>query len=74
VPSERENLVIDAGEPALVRADHARLERAVLVTRDAERHHPVIGDQRQLAELDYLVSSRAAMTSLAENYVGVPLE
>ena len=30
--------------------------------------------QRQLAELDYLVSSRAAMTSLAENYVGVPLE
>jgi p-hydroxybenzoate 3-monooxygenase len=30
--------------------------------------------QRQLAELDYLVSSRAAMTSLAENYVGVPFE
>jgi p-hydroxybenzoate 3-monooxygenase len=28
---------------------------------------------RQQAELDYLVSSRAAMTSLAENYVGVPL-
>ena len=26
--------------------------------------------KRQLAELDYLVSSRAAMTSLAENYVG----
>jgi p-hydroxybenzoate 3-monooxygenase len=30
--------------------------------------------QRQLAELDYLVSSRAAMTSLAENYAGVPLD
>ena len=30
--------------------------------------------KRQLAELDYLVSSRAAMTSLAENYVGVPLD
>ena len=30
--------------------------------------------QRQLAELEYLVSSRAAMTSLAENYVGTPLE
>jgi p-hydroxybenzoate 3-monooxygenase len=28
--------------------------------------------RRQLAELDYLVSSQAAMTSLAENYVGVP--
>jgi p-hydroxybenzoate 3-monooxygenase len=30
--------------------------------------------KRQLAELEYLVSSRAAMTSLAENYVGVPLD
>ena len=31
-------------------------------------------DRRQLAELDYLVSSRAAMTSLAENYVGTPFD
>ena len=30
--------------------------------------------RRQLAELDYLTSSRAAMTSLAENYVGLPME
>jgi p-hydroxybenzoate 3-monooxygenase len=30
--------------------------------------------RRQLAELEYLVSSPAAMTSLAENYVGIPLE
>ena len=29
--------------------------------------------RRQLAELEYLVGSRAAMTSLAENYVGSPL-
>lgn len=29
---------------------------------------------RRLAELDYLTSSRAASTSLAENYVGLPLE
>jgi p-hydroxybenzoate 3-monooxygenase len=29
--------------------------------------------RRQLAELDYLVSSRAAMTSLAESYAGTPL-
>lgn len=28
--------------------------------------------RRQLAELDYLVHSEAAMTSLAENYVGMP--
>ena len=26
--------------------------------------------RRQIAELDYLVSSTAAMTSFAENYVG----
>jgi len=30
--------------------------------------------QRQLADLDYLTSSRAAMTSLAEQYVGLPLD
>jgi p-hydroxybenzoate 3-monooxygenase len=30
--------------------------------------------QRQVADLDYLVSSRAAMTSLAEQYVGLPFE
>jgi p-hydroxybenzoate 3-monooxygenase len=29
--------------------------------------------RRQLAELDYLTGSRAAMTSLAENYVGFPV-
>ena len=28
--------------------------------------------RRRVAELDYLTSSRAAMTSLAENYVGLP--
>jgi p-hydroxybenzoate 3-monooxygenase len=31
-------------------------------------------DRRQLAELEYLVSSPAAMTSLAENYVGTPFD
>jgi p-hydroxybenzoate 3-monooxygenase len=30
--------------------------------------------RRQLAELDYLVSSNAAMTSLSENYVGTPFD
>jgi p-hydroxybenzoate 3-monooxygenase len=30
--------------------------------------------QRQLADLDYLTSSRAAMTSFAEQYVGLPSE
>jgi p-hydroxybenzoate 3-monooxygenase len=31
-----------------------------------------IGARIQLAELDYLVNSKAATTSLAENYVGLP--
>ena len=30
--------------------------------------------RRQLAELDYVTSSRAAMTRLAETYVGLPME
>ena len=30
--------------------------------------------RRQLAELDYVTSSRAASQSLAENYVGLPLD
>ena len=30
--------------------------------------------RRQMAELDYLTSSRAASQSLAENYVGLPME
>ena len=33
-----------------------------------------IGQRLQRAELDYLVSSRAAATALAENYVGLPFE
>jgi p-hydroxybenzoate 3-monooxygenase len=32
-----------------------------------------IAQKFQQAELDYLVNSRAASTSLAENYVGLPL-
>jgi p-hydroxybenzoate 3-monooxygenase len=30
--------------------------------------------KRQLADLDYIASSKAALTSLAENYVGLPLD
>jgi p-hydroxybenzoate 3-monooxygenase len=30
--------------------------------------------QRQIADLDYLTGSRAAMASLAEQYVGLPFE
>ncbi len=37
-------------------------------------HENAFDHRRQLAELDYLTSSRAASQSLAENYVGLPLE
>ena len=30
--------------------------------------------RRRIADLDYLTGSRAAMTSLAEQYVGLPME
>jgi p-hydroxybenzoate 3-monooxygenase len=33
-----------------------------------------IGQKLQRAELDYLVSSHAASTAMAENYVGLPFE
>jgi p-hydroxybenzoate 3-monooxygenase len=41
-------------------------------------HRPDDGDpfthQLQLSQLRYVVGSRAAATSLAENYVGLPLD
>jgi len=36
--------------------------------------HTEFDHRRQLAELDYVTSSQAAATSLAENYVGLPME
>jgi p-hydroxybenzoate 3-monooxygenase len=36
--------------------------------------HGEFGQKMQAAELDYLVGSRAASTSMAENYVGLPIE
>jgi p-hydroxybenzoate 3-monooxygenase len=36
--------------------------------------HNAFDHRRQLAELDYVTSSRVAATSLAENYVGLPLQ
>jgi p-hydroxybenzoate 3-monooxygenase len=36
--------------------------------------HDAFQQHMQLAELDYLASSRAAATTLAENYVGLPME
>jgi len=45
------------------------------MTSMLHRHEASAFDQkRQLAELDYVCSSRAASQSLAENYVGLPLD
>jgi p-hydroxybenzoate 3-monooxygenase len=46
------------------------------MTAMLHRHpdHSPFDRRRQLAELDYLTGSEAAMRSLAENYVGLPLE
>jgi p-hydroxybenzoate 3-monooxygenase len=30
--------------------------------------------KRQIAEIDYVTGSQAAMTSLAENYAGLPMD
>ena len=38
------------------------------------REQGAFDDRRQLAELDYVASSRAAATTLAENYVGLPFD
>jgi p-hydroxybenzoate 3-monooxygenase len=37
-------------------------------------HEPAFDHKRQLAELEYVTSSRASQTCLAENYVGLPLD
>ena len=37
-------------------------------------NEPAFDRKRQLAEFEYVVNSRAALTSLAENYVGLPLD
>jgi p-hydroxybenzoate 3-monooxygenase len=46
------------------------------MTSMLHRHHEAspFDHRRQIAELDYVTSSRAAATALAENYVGLPME
>ena len=51
---------------------HARLVAICESLADAHRVH--YDPEWTIADLDYLTSSRAAMTSLAEQYVGLPSE
>jgi p-hydroxybenzoate 3-monooxygenase len=46
---------------------------AAWMTRLLHRAGDDFEHRLQLAELDYVISSQAAMTTLAENYVGLPL-
>ena len=52
------------------------MELRAIVEKSAERVRLTktnLDLRRQLAELDLVITSRAAQTNLAENYVGLPL-
>jgi len=51
-----------------------RFSRWMTVVTHLFEGEDAFGRQLQLAELDYVTSSRAASTSLAENYVGLPMD
>ena len=51
-----------------------RFSRWMTVVTHHFEGEDAFGRQLQLAELDYVTSSRAASTSLAENYVGLPMD
>ena len=41
--------------------------------KEPVRHGGLMTFSRQIAEIDYVTGSQAAMTSLAENYAGLPM-
>ncbi|MGA3229690.1 MAG: FAD-dependent monooxygenase, partial [Candidatus Binatus sp.] len=45
-----------------------------MLHRFGNENENAFDQRRQLAELDYVTSSRAAAQTLAENYVGLPME
>ena len=51
-----------------------RFSRWMTVVTHLFEGEDAFGRQLQLAELDYVTSSRAASTALAENYVGLPMD
>jgi p-hydroxybenzoate 3-monooxygenase len=62
----------DAGVRRAWRAQRFSCWMTALLHRQHDA--PGFDRRRQIADLDYLVHSRAAMTSFAENYVGFPLD
>jgi 2-polyprenyl-6-methoxyphenol hydroxylase and related FAD-dependent oxidoreductases len=73
--SSREDLLDSYSATCLQRVWKAQ-RFSVWMTQLLHRFSPAadFDYRRQLAELDYLVHSRAAATALAENYVGLPFE
>jgi p-hydroxybenzoate 3-monooxygenase len=73
--AERDESLLDAySETALRRvwrAEHFSFFMTTLLHRDP--HQDDFGNRLQLAELEYIASSRPAQASLAENYTGLPL-
>ena len=60
-------------------SEGAMLQKGITAMHDAlpiylDPSHNAFDRKRQRAELDYVTSSEAAMRSLAENYVGLPVE
>ncbi len=73
--SGREDLLDRYSERALARTWRAQRFSWWMTSmlHQSESTNP-FDHRRQVAELEYLVSSRAAMTSLAESYTGAPFE
>jgi len=81
----RMTLLDNVGEPLLVNGMGNRRERADRVAELLRLvglrpefmhrfpHETAFDRRRQLSDLDYLTNSKAAATSLAEQYVGLPL-
>ena len=71
-----ETALLDAYSETCLRRVWKTQRFSIYMTRMLHRFddHAPFDRRVQLAELDYVTSSRIAATSLAENYVGLPLE
>lgn len=72
--SGREDLLEDYSSTCLRRVWRGQRFSWWMTSMLHRQHGNPFDDRRQLAELEYVTSSRAASQSLAENYVGLPME
>jgi len=73
--SNRSTALLDAYSPTALRRVWRAQHFSWWMTSMLHRFHegPEFDVKRQIAELEFVTSSRAAATALAENYVGLPL-